>query len=308
MTGNEAANGPQGRGGPVLAAVFHFLVALVLALPISMAIWSLLPEIKWPTVAGIAIGRLVLIMAVVACLLWLLRKWTLVAYAVLVLALAVVTVLDLSGAYGYRNLATDYGQMLSNLSQRTEALPAVGELKPFKGAEELRAAMDYKDPVVRSFAVRAATTWFNDAPVAESDRKLVQAFSVFKVINSAWVYVSDPADDEYFATAKESVPLLAGDCDDHAVLMASAIKAIGGRVRLVRTTGHIYPELYVGDAKMMQRAAWLIRNELFPEEAHHADLYYHTDADGGRWINLDYTRHYPGGPVMNEKIIGILHV
>ncbi|MBS1546335.1 MAG: hypothetical protein JST38_18930 [Bacteroidetes bacterium] len=298
----------EGRTSTWLALAVRFLVALVAALPISVLLWSRLPLPVLPIVAGISLGRLLVFLLVLGLLIFLLRKWALLAYGLLVVGLGWITVMDFRGKYGFGDLYQDYGLMLSSISQRTEALPEVNDLKPFKGAEELRKAMDYKDPEVRSFAVRAATTWFTEAAENEADRKLVQAFSVFKVINNAWVYVSDPADGEYFATAKESVPLLAGDCDDHAVLMASAITAIGGKVRLVRTTGHIYPELFVGDAKGMQRAAYLIRNVLFPDEARHADLYYHTDAEGGRWINLDYTRHYPGGPVMNEKIIGVLYV
>ncbi len=308
MSGTET---PVGKGeglGAWPKAGLHFLVALVVSLPVSVLVWSYLPAMRLPVVAGIGIDRLLVLLVVLALVLWAFRRWTLAMYGLLVIALTVLTVLDFRGKYGFSNLVGDYGMMLSNMAQRTEALPEVNDLKPFKGADKLRQAMDYKDPEVRSFAVRAATTWFNEEAEDGKDRTMVQAFSIFKVINSAWVYVSDPADDEYFATAKESVPLLAGDCDDHAVLMASAIKAIGGKVRLVRTTGHIYPEMCVGDAKGMQRAAFLIRNVLFPDEARHADLYYHTDANGDRWINLDYTRHYPGGPVMNEKIIGILHV
>ena len=296
-----------GKGRAYWVAGIHFLVAVILALPLSMLLWTRLPQVRLPSLVGIGLDRLALFLLVLIVLLWVLRKWTLAAYGVLVVGLAVLTVRDLSGGYGFRNLFSDYGTLLSGLSQRTEALPEVSDLRPFKGAEELQKAMDYKDSEVRSFAVRAATTWFNEEAEGQ-DRTMVQAFSIFKVINSAWIYVSDPADGEYFATARESVPLLAGDCDDHAVLMAAAIKAIGGKVRLVRTTGHIYPEMCVGNAKAMQRAAYLIRNVLFPDEAYHADLYYHTDANGDRWINLDYTRHYPGGPVMNEKIIGVLHV
>ena len=297
-----------GPGGGLLPTALQVLLALLVALPISVAIWPYLPFFRLPSVVGVSIDRLILILLAFAGAFLMLRKLPLLAYGALVVVVAVITFRGFQGGHGFHDLFDEYGTMLSSLSQSTTALPEVTELRPFKGAEELRTAMDYKNPVVRSFAVRSATTWFTDEAEKDGDHTLVQAFSIFKVINSSWIYVSDPADAEYFAKASESVPLLAGDCDDHAVLMAACITAIGGKARLVRTTGHIYPEMCVGDAKGMQRAAYLIRNVLFPVEARHADLYYHTDANGDRWINLDYTRHYPGGEVMNENIIGILHV
>lgn len=299
--------GPAPQKTPLLPWPVRLLVAMAVVLPVSLALWPHLPLMQLPPFLGLALERVLVVLLLLALVLLLLRRLPLASYAVLLVVIGVLTFKSFAGGGGFRQLIATYSPAVEALSVNLNALPAVDELKPFKGAEELRAAMDYKDPVVRSFAVKAATSWFKEEAEG-SDRTMVQAFSVFKVINSAWVYVSDPADGEYFATAKESVPLLAGDCDDHAVLMASCIKDIGGRVRLVRTTGHIYPEMCVGDAKGMQRAAWLIRNVLFPNEARYADLYYHTDANGDRWINLDYTRSYPGGPVMNEKIIGILYV
>jgi len=307
MSDKESPHPPPVPRRGLLLSGFQFLVALAITLPVCMLLWPHLPLMQVPAVGGISLERLALFVLVLVVLVVLLRRLPLLSYGALLVAIGVLTFQGLNGGYGFPALFDDYAATIAALSQRTKALPEVEELRPFKGTEELRMAMNYKDPLVRSFAVRGATTWFNEE-AKEGDHTLIQAFSIFKVINSSWVYVSDPADDEYFAAASESVPLLAGDCDDHAVLMAAAIKAIGGKVRLVRTTGHIYPEMCVGDAKGLQRAVYLIRNVLFPEEARHADLYYHTDANGDRWINLDYTRHYPGGPVMNEKIIGILHV
>lgn len=303
----EPGTGAQRPKASLVQAAVQLLVALVVALPVCLLIWPHLPLMRVPTLWGMGLDRLGLFIVVLALILLVLRKLPLLGYGTLVVVVGVMTWRSFRGGPGFGGLIRNYESAIAALRQNTTALPDVTELRPFAGAEELRAAMNYKDPEVRSFAVRAATTWFREE-AEEGDHTLIQSFSIFKVINSGWVYVSDPADGEYFAKASESAPLLAGDCDDHAVLMASCIKAIGGRVRLVRTTGHIYPELCVGDAAGLQKAVYLIRNVLFADEARYADLYYHTDANGERWINLDYTRHYPGGPVMDEKIIGILHV
>ena len=53
---------------------------------------------------------------------------------------------------------------------------------------------------------------------------------------------------------------------------------------------------------------YLIRKQLFTREVGDAPLYHHTDADGQHWINLDYTRNYPGGELMNEEIVGVLEL
>jgi len=309
MSAKPSEDSPSGTSGErVLHASIIFFTALLAALPLSMWAYAQLPPMSLPTIAGIGIDRLILFLVIAIAVFLLFKRVRLLVYGVLVLGLVSITFTSVLGRYGLHDLYTDYGRMLRTLGESTKALPKVDELQPFAREDEVRAAIDFRDPVVRSFAVQSATTWFKKEADKDDDFTLVQAFSIFKVINSSWVYVSDPMDGEYFAKASESVPLLAGDCDDHAVLMAGCIKAIGGDVRLVRTTGHIYPEMNVGDAQGMQHAAYLIRNVLFPQEASHAPLYYHTDAKGDRWINLDYTRHYPGGEVMDEKIVGILHV
>jgi transglutaminase-like putative cysteine protease len=77
-------------------------------------------------------------------------------------------------------------------------------------------------------------------------RTLIQCFAVFKEINSRWNYVSDPKDGDYIATASESLSYFSGDCDDHSILMAASVRAIGGTPRLIHTKGHIYPEILIG--------------------------------------------------------------
>jgi transglutaminase-like putative cysteine protease len=57
--------------------------------------------------------------------------------------------------------------------------------------------------------------------------------SLFKYINANFNYVPDSQRDEYFATAKETINNgMGGDCDDHSILMASAMASIGAKCRL----------------------------------------------------------------------------
>lgn len=305
----EVRKDPADKGQGFAHGVIIYLVALILTLPLFILVYPHLPRWVLPVGHGWRFDHLIALVLILVAFIILVRRFQLAVYTLLVVGLGSLTVTSITGRYGFRDVYRDYAQFLGSLRQNTEPLPMMlqGE-GPFQGAEEVQAHIDYRSPAVRAFAVRAATSWFTDADIRPDEATLVQCFSVFKVINSSWKYVSDVKGGEYFATASESADLLAGDCDDHAILMAACLKAIGGEVRLVRTTGHIYPELKVGDAKAMDRAAILIREELFPRTARHATLFYHTDAHGDRWINLDYTRAYPGGEVMDELIRGILIV
>ncbi len=303
---NEAGHD---HGAGLAHGAIIYLVALLLTLPLFIILYPIVPEMTLPIGKGCRVDHILSFIMILIALIVLVKRFQLVVYGALVIGLACLTITSLTGRYGFRDLYRDYAMFLHSLSETTLPLPLMlKELKPFPDAELLRSRVDDQEPSVRTFAVRAATTYFADVRTSGEDYTLVQAFSVFRVINSSWTYVSDVRNGEYFAKASESVGLLAGDCDDHAILMAACIKAIGGEARLVRTAGHIYPEMKVGDAKRMERVAYLIREELFPDIASHATLYYHTDAHGDRWINLDYTRHYPGGEVMDEKIEGILNV
>jgi transglutaminase-like putative cysteine protease len=54
-------------------------------------------------------------------------------------------------------------------------------------------------------------------------------------------YVSDPKDGDYIK--RKRIVDIFGDCDDHSILMAASVRAIGGTPRLIHTKGHIYPEI-----------------------------------------------------------------
>jgi hypothetical protein len=173
---------------------------------------------------------------------------------------------------------------------------------------DILAATTDKNAEVRGFAIRAANANFKkEQNLHERYRDIIQCFAVFKKINRRWNYVNDPVGKEYFAKASESVKFLAGDCDDHAIMMVAAIKSIGGRARFVSTTGHLYPEIMIGDKFDLVRIEDLIKNVLFPIESKDQSLHYHTDANGKIWLNLDYTAAYPGGRFYADPILGILY-
>ncbi len=289
-------------------AVLIYLVALLLAIPAFMITYPLVPELLLPIGNGVKVDHLLTFVAWVGIFVIVVRKLQFWVYSSLVVLMVMVTVTGLTGKYGFVDLYHDYASFVQSLYQRSHnGTMASDKLASFQDANKLREAMDVMHPTVRNFAVKAATKNFAGVAQSEDEQILVQALSIFKEINSNWKYVADPLGAEYIAAASESVEHFSGDCDDHAVLMASSIRAVGAEVRLIRTKAHIYPELLIGDAEVMDRMADLIRNKLFVQTAAGATLFHHTDTDGSIWLNLDYTKKYPGGELMDEQIVGILN-
>jgi transglutaminase-like putative cysteine protease len=68
-------------------------------------------------------------------------------------------------------------------------------------------------------------------------------------------------------TASESLSYFSGDCDDHSILMAASVRAIGGTPRLIHTKGHIYPEILIGTLNDLETVNYLIKNVLFEKES-----------------------------------------
>lgn len=294
-------------GDRLAHAVIIYLVALLLTLPLFIILLPFVPELSLPMSEGVRVDHILTFLVILIAFIVLVRQFQIMVYGILIIGALALTVSSVIGHYTFGNMYEDYAGLLRSLRDTAASAPLASQrLKPFHDADKLRRLVMKPDQPVRKKAVRMATANFSDVNVGVNEFTMVQAFSIFKEINHKWKYVSDVKGEEYFAPPDESLELMAGDCDDHAVLMATCIKAIGGEVRLVRTEGHVYPEMKIGTDEQLERAAYLIRKELFTKEVGDAPLYHHTDSDGLHWINLDYTRDYPGGELMNERIVGIL--
>ena len=213
----------------------------------------------------------------------------------------------LSGKYGFQSIFEDYRSMMYSMSE--DPYPQdiiISKLLPFPNKSKIINAIEYQNPKIRNFAIIAINKYFKNIKGYHDYSTIIQAFAVFKDINSRWNYVSDPKGHDYIAKATESVQYLSGDCDDHSIFMAACIKSIGGTIRLIHTKGHIYPELLIGSKKDLERINYAIKKELFPIESKNKPINYHIDERGNIWLNLDYTAKYPGGPFMNEEILGAL--
>ncbi|MBL7755192.1 MAG: hypothetical protein JNM44_12010 [Chitinophagaceae bacterium] len=286
-----------------LAGLGINVLSKLLAIPLFILLYRILPYIPAP----FYLDKIILFFGVSLALFFILRY---LRYTILLLSVASLAFLSIGsfvGPYGFKDLYLDYEAMVYSIIY--DPIPVPLTIKPlqfFPNQRALKRAVNYTHRDVRQFALKAVNTHFKEYQQNSAFRKQIQALAVFKAINQSWNYVNDPRSRDYFALASESVRFLSGDCDDHSTCMAACIKSIGGRVRLILTTRHLYPELYVGSKNDFDRLHVLIREVLFKTESEGKPLHYHIDAKRQIWINLDYTAKYPGGPFMAEPVLGVL--
>ncbi|WP_299821230.1 transglutaminase [uncultured Pontibacter sp.] len=198
----------------------------------------------------------------------------------------------------------DYNAMLVNMTSNPHK---VSYFKPVRGTyfqdQRVKSAMQPTHPKVRAFAVENSTRYFHD----EYYRKFGKAtryFSLFKHIRLNWKYVNDPLGMDYYSPPTESMGLLAGDCDDYAILMASSVMSIGGEARIVISPSHMYTEVKVGTIEDIDEVSYAIRT-LFPDEVNGGKIHFH-ETGGDLWINFDYTASYPGGPFLEPELYSVI--
>ncbi|RAU83052.1 transglutaminase [Pontibacter arcticus] len=204
----------------------------------------------------------------------------------------------LDGIYG------DYNAMLVNMTSNAHN---VSYFKPVRGTyfqnQRVKGAMQPTHPKVRAFAVENSTRYFNDEYYSKFN-KMTRYFSLFKHIRLNWKYVNDPLGMDYYSPPTESMGLLAGDCDDYAILMASSVMAIGGEARVVVSPSHMYTEVKVGTTEDIEKVTYAIRT-LFPDEVAGGKIHFH-ETNGDLWINFDYTASYPGGPFLEPELYSVI--
>lgn len=283
--------------------VIIFVLNILISVPFFIIAHENLIELNW----AFNLDRIILFIFIIVATQLILRLLRTIIIICMVLYILVLFYGTVFGNYGFESVYEDYDSMIYTMSDNPNPQDIIiSKLLPFPNKSKILSAIEYKNPKVRNFAVMAVNKHFKNVKGYSDYRTIIQCFAVFKEINSRWNYVSDPKDGDYIATASESLEFLSGDCDDHSILMAACVRAIGGTPRLIHTKGHIYPEILIGNMNDLETANFLIKNKLFVKESYGQQLHYHIDERNQIWLNLDYTAKYPGGPFMSEEILGAL--
>lgn len=283
------------------------LLSLLTLLPLAPYINRFIPPIKLGTWNIDLFLSILIAFLFTRLLLWIFKPLIIPAF---VLVFGVLIINIFRNSYTFSNVLNDYkGMVQGNWGSRDNKqldilsfYPRKVETYRDKTVRGIREKMTYKDSVVRNFAVQHSLDYFDE--YFPKYGKIVRYLSVYKYIRLNFKYVNDVLRDEYFATPQETIQNgLGGDCDDHSILMASCLEAIGARCRVVLIRGHAYPELYCGNKEnfelIKQAIVHLFNNPPVKE------IFYH-EMKGEYWINLDYSAMNPGGPYLNDKVYALI--
>lgn len=283
--------------------VVIFLLNILIAIPVFLIAHQNLIDLDW----FLHLDRIFLFIAIIVIIQLLLRLVKTVIILIAFLYVISLLIGTLFGNYGFNRVFEDYRYMIYSMKENPNPQDLIlSKLLPFPNKSKIIDAVDFKNPKVRNFALAATSKHFKNVQKSGDVRIMIQCFAVFKEIRNNWNYVNDPKGSEYIADASESLQHFSGDCDDHAILMAACIKAVGGTPRIIHTGGHLYPEMLIGTQKDLETATYFIKEILFVSESYNQQIHYHIDERGQIWLNLDYTATYPGGRFMSEEILGAL--
>lgn len=115
-------------------------------------------------------------------------------------------------------------------------------------------------------------------------------YSIMQIVDGyEWVrhnieYVADSED--YWQSANETITSKRGDCEDHAILLASLIGEIGGNARVNIIEGHAFPTVFIGNnASVVQSVRASIASYYWVNET---DLHLtYLEDESGLWLVID---------------------
>ncbi len=125
------------------------------------------------------------------------------------------------------------------------------------------------------------------------DYSVLQVCQAYEWVRRNVEYVAETGDN--WQSAKETLELRTGDCEDHAILLSSIILNLGGNARVNIIEAHAFPTVYVGKNASDLQAL---------EDAIESFYYVHEDAlrinylidDMGYWMVVDTVGYaYAGG-------------
>ncbi|HUL38946.1 MAG TPA: transglutaminase family protein [Methanomassiliicoccales archaeon] len=156
--------------------------------------------------------------------------------------------------------------------------------------------IDYYDKVnqrVSVSAVEPVIAQIRDA--YPGNYSVLQICEAYSWVHTNIAYVAETGGADYWQSAEETMAAKGGDCEDHAILMASIIKGLGGNARVNVIDGHAFPTVFVASNKSELAAVEASVDSYYSTPSGSLHVNYLVD-DFGYWMVIDTAGEpYVGG-------------
>lgn len=290
-----------------LAKTIRITLSFILSVILAAFITQFIPSVY---IGHVQVEIFILFLVFFGLLLYFNHKFNWMFHFTLILFMLTIIVL-ITCKIGWKgntivNNAKQSITLFNTQAEQVNIEPAHSAMAPHISLQKrIQQKVDYKDSIVRNFAVEHSLLYFDE--YYTKYRQICRQFSLIKYIKDNYKYVSDPSGFDYFATPRESIQLMAGDCDDYSILMASTLKSIGVDVRIVWAPNHVYPEMYCGNQNNFDKYVNAIYT-CFPEQVKNKQICYRLDKNNEYWLNLDFTDKYPGAPYASAEVLSIIYI
>jgi hypothetical protein len=113
--------------------------------------------------------------------------------------------------------------------------------------------------------------------------KVCYAKALYYFVKENIEYVNDPP-REYVKSSRETLLNGAGDCDDHSVLLANLLQAIGIKTRFVFIPRHVYVEAYLPEALSRYRDNGWVAMDATCQYCEFGDINYKSKKEDRQYI------------------------
>jgi hypothetical protein len=302
--------------------IFICLFSAIIVIPITVSVYQMIPSWRISFLGGLRVDLYVVLMLLFIVFYILIKKFSRFFIISLIIGFTGLTISSLIGRYSFKDLYLDYSTIYFSFTNDISTLKFQEETAEFKYKQRILNHIDYRNEIVKNKANAWAIANFSEYKSTFPSLKVLHCLSIFKEVRTRWNYVYDPKGDEYYSRASVTLnqldddDKLKGDCDDYSILLAGLFTAVGGDVQLVRTEvhtqeriiGHIYPELFIGNIKDLEKIAYFIKNEFFVIESMDKPIFYYVDLNKNVWLNMDYNDMYPGGKYQSKVRKSVLKV
>jgi hypothetical protein len=303
--------GKKNKGVTWLLRCLKSLIIFILSVLFSAFTTQFIPIIPTIFIGGVQVEFFLLIILYFASLLFLFRKskkifmWLSGTFSLGMIIVSLVGV-GWSPRVIIGNATNNVIFLFKNAtSLQVDIKPSETAIYPHITLQQRIQQKVNEDSIVRAFAVKHSLMFFDE--YYPKYRQICRQLSLLKYVKENFRYVPDPSSFDYFASPQESIELMAGDCDDYTILIASILKAIGANVRIIWAPKHVYPELYCGDKMNFEKYVSAIYT-LFEQEIGQKQIYYRIDKNGNYWINIDYTDLYPGSVYQSNEVLSVIYI